>query len=66
MVGPILMLAGLEQLSAGARIAWAIDNNLTQRLALRDPVAVTRFKTLAAGFLYAWNDSTVSFYGYGA
>jgi hypothetical protein len=66
MVGPILMLAGLEHLSAGACIAWAIDNNLTQRLALRDPVAVTRFKTSAAGFLYAWNDSTVSLYGYGA
>lgn len=34
---------------AGACMAWAIDNNLTQRLALRDPVAVTRFKTSAAG-----------------
>ena len=31
---------------AGAGLAWAIDNNLSQRLSLRDPVAVTRVKTL--------------------
>ncbi len=29
--------------------AWALDNNLAQRLALRDPVAVARAKTLVAG-----------------
>ncbi len=34
---------------AAACLSWAIDNNLTQRLALRDPVAVTRFKTSVAG-----------------
>src|SRR5439155_25916301 len=34
---------------AGATLAWAIDNNLTQKLSLRDPVAVTRWKTLGAG-----------------
>jgi drug/metabolite transporter (DMT)-like permease len=34
---------------AGACLAWAIDNNLTQRLALRDPIAVVRAKTLGAG-----------------
>ncbi|HZL21116.1 MAG TPA: EamA family transporter [Polyangia bacterium] len=34
---------------AGACLAWAIDNNLTQRLALRDPRAVVRTKTLGAG-----------------
>jgi drug/metabolite transporter (DMT)-like permease len=34
---------------AGACAAWGLDNNLTQRLSLRDPVAVVRFKTLAAG-----------------
>src|SRR6266542_51586 len=34
---------------AGACAAWALDNNLAQRLALRDPVAVARAKTLAAG-----------------
>lgn len=28
---------------------WAIDNNLTQRLSLRDPFAIVRIKTLAAG-----------------
>jgi drug/metabolite transporter (DMT)-like permease len=34
---------------AGAGLAWAIDNNLSQRLSLRDPLAVTRVKTLVAG-----------------
>lgn len=34
---------------AGACGAWALDNNLGQRLSLRDPVAVTRVKALAAG-----------------
>jgi drug/metabolite transporter (DMT)-like permease len=36
-------------LIAGACLAWAIDNNLTQRLSLRDPFAIVRIKTLAAG-----------------
>ncbi len=34
---------------AAACLSWAIDNNLTQRLSIRDPIAVTRFKTSAAG-----------------
>ena len=34
---------------AGACAAWALDNNLGQRLSLRDPVAVTPVKALAAG-----------------
>jgi drug/metabolite transporter (DMT)-like permease len=34
---------------AGACASWALDNNLTQRLSLRDPVAVARTKALAAG-----------------
>jgi drug/metabolite transporter (DMT)-like permease len=34
---------------AGACLAWALDNNLTQRLSVRDPIAVARMKTLAAG-----------------
>ncbi|BDG02355.1 cobalt-nickel-resistance system protein [Anaeromyxobacter oryzae] len=34
---------------AGACAAWAVDNNLSQRLSIRDPVAVARAKTLAAG-----------------
>jgi drug/metabolite transporter (DMT)-like permease len=33
----------------GACLCWALDNNLTQRLALRDPVALVRIKTLGAG-----------------
>lgn len=33
----------------GACFCWAIDNNLSQRLSLRDPIAVTRIKTLGAG-----------------
>ena len=36
-------------LLAGACLLWAIDNNLTQRLSLRDPFAVVRIKTLVAG-----------------
>lgn len=31
--------------------AWALDNNLTNRLSLRDPVAVVRVKALGAGSL---------------
>jgi drug/metabolite transporter (DMT)-like permease len=34
---------------AGACMAWALDNNLTQRLSARNPVAVARFKALGAG-----------------
>lgn len=34
---------------AAACACWAVDNNLTQRLSLRDPVAVVRWKTLGAG-----------------
>lgn len=33
----------------GACLCWAIDNNLSQRLSLRDPLVVTRTKTLGAG-----------------
>jgi drug/metabolite transporter (DMT)-like permease len=28
---------------------WALDNNLTQRLSIRDPIVVARIKTLTAG-----------------
>ena len=33
---------------AAACLAWAIDNNLTQRLSVRDPIAVVRIKALGA------------------
>jgi drug/metabolite transporter (DMT)-like permease len=33
---------------AGGCLAWGIDNNLTQRLSLKDPVAVVLWKTLGA------------------
>lgn len=36
-------------LLAGACLCWAIDNNLTQRLSLKDPFAIVRVKTLGAG-----------------
>ncbi len=39
---------GIALLGA-ACLAWALDNNLTQRLSLRDPLAIVRVKTLAAG-----------------
>jgi drug/metabolite transporter (DMT)-like permease len=34
---------------AGACLCWGFDNNLCQRLSLRDPIAVVRVKTAAAG-----------------
>ena len=34
---------------AGACLWWAIDNNLSQRMSLRDPIIVTRIKALGAG-----------------
>jgi drug/metabolite transporter (DMT)-like permease len=33
----------------GACLWWAIDNNLSQRVSLRDPIVVTRIKALGAG-----------------
>jgi drug/metabolite transporter (DMT)-like permease len=41
LVGPLAV--------AGACAAWGLDNNLTQRLSLRDPIAVVRWKGLGAG-----------------
>ena len=32
-----------------ACLSWGIDNNLTQRVSLRDPVSIARIKTLGAG-----------------
>lgn len=40
-------------LIGGACLAWAVDNNLSQRLSLKDPVAVVRIKALASGTLMA-------------
>jgi drug/metabolite transporter (DMT)-like permease len=34
-----------------ACVAWAMDNNLSQRLSLKDPVQVVRLKALASGTL---------------
>jgi drug/metabolite transporter (DMT)-like permease len=36
-------------LLVGACACWALDNNLTQKLSLRDPFAIVRIKTLGAG-----------------
>lgn len=36
-------------LLAAACLCWALDNNLTQRLSLRDPFAIVRVKAFAAG-----------------
>jgi drug/metabolite transporter (DMT)-like permease len=35
----------------GACLSWAIDNNVSQRLSLRDPVAVVHVKTVGAGVI---------------
>ena len=40
-------LGGLAVAAAAA--CWGIDNNLTQKLSLRDPVAIVRWKGLAGG-----------------
>ena len=47
--GELRIDAGGVLAIAAACLFWALDNNLTQRLTLRDPVAVVRFKMLAAG-----------------
>ncbi len=39
---------GIVLLSA-ACLCWAIDNNLTQKLSVRDPLTIARVKTLSAG-----------------
>lgn len=40
-------------LLAAACACWAVDNNLTQRLSLKDPFAIVRVKTLVAGLANA-------------
>ncbi|HEX4337272.1 MAG TPA: EamA family transporter [Polyangiaceae bacterium] len=47
--GELGVNAGGVLLLAGACAAWALDNNLTQRLTLKDPFAIVRVKTLVAG-----------------
>ena len=42
-VGAVLIII------AAALLSWALDNNLSQRLSFRDPIVVTRIKTLSAG-----------------
>lgn len=49
--GPLRADAAGVAAIAGACAAWALDNNLAQRLALKDPVSVARAKTLAAGVI---------------
>ncbi len=34
---------------AGACLSWAVDNNLTQRLSLKNPIALVRIKALGSG-----------------
>jgi drug/metabolite transporter (DMT)-like permease len=36
---------------AAACLCWALDNNLTQRLSVRDPFAIVRVKALVAGLV---------------
>jgi drug/metabolite transporter (DMT)-like permease len=54
-LGPLLNGEALDGeplgalLVAAACACWALDNNLTQRLVLRDPFAIVRVKALGAG-----------------
>ncbi len=43
-------LVGILEVAA-ACLCWGVDNNLTQRISLRNPVAVASVKTSAAGIL---------------
>jgi drug/metabolite transporter (DMT)-like permease len=43
-------LVGILEVTA-ACLCWGVDNNLTQRISLRDPVTVASIKTSAAGVL---------------
>ncbi len=58
VLGGAVLSAGPDRLSGGvpgavavaaACLCWSVDNNLAARLSLRDPVAVVRAKSLAAG-----------------
>jgi drug/metabolite transporter (DMT)-like permease len=48
-IGPVRVDGWGVTALALACLAWALDNNLTQRLSLRDPCAIVQIKTLAAG-----------------
>jgi drug/metabolite transporter (DMT)-like permease len=39
---------------AGACLGWALDNNLTSRLSVRDPVAIVQAKGLIGGAISLW------------
>jgi drug/metabolite transporter (DMT)-like permease len=41
LIGPALI--------AGACLSWGVDNNLTRKISLNDPILVTMIKSLAAG-----------------
>jgi drug/metabolite transporter (DMT)-like permease len=65
LAGALLIMAGAAGLSlgpgvlqgdlwgvlaiVGACLGWAVDNNLTQRLSLRDPLAIVQVKGLVGG-----------------
>ncbi len=47
--GPVTLNVTGVACVTGACAAWAVDNTLSQRLSMRDPIAVVRAKALAAG-----------------
>ena len=47
--GLTLASVGGPLLVAGACLSWGIDNNLTRKISLNDPILVTMIKSLAAG-----------------
>ena len=42
-------MGGHSDLIAGACLAWALDNNLTRKVSLSDPMQITMLKGLVAG-----------------
>lgn len=58
--------AGGSALIALATLAWGIDNNLSQRLSLRDPIQIATFKTAGASLpMLTLALLAIGAYGYG-
>jgi hypothetical protein len=50
VIGPLAIV--------GACIAWGIDNNLTRKVSLADPLQIVQWKGLVAGSTNLWESRT--------